>query len=343
MTYLEQDLNMLADYIAERGLDKKTILITGATGLLGSLAVKAVLWANEKHNTQIQVVAMARTKERVKAVFKEKAESPYLRFVYQDIIDSIEIGGQVDYIIHTANSTTSKYFITNPVETMNSIYTGSRNVLEFAKDKKVQGLVYLSSMEVFGATDPNKRLISEKDLGYLDISNIRSCYSEGKRLVECMCKCYAEEYGVPVKIARLAQTFGAGISKDENRVFAQFARSAMNKTDIVLHTKGDSTGNYCYTADALKAIFLLLNAGENGEAYTVVNEESTMTIAEMAQMVARDIAGEEIQVVFDIPEGNVFGYAPKTSMRLSAQKLRELGWSPTVDLKNTYLRMMQGL
>lgn len=343
MTYLEQDLNMLADYIAARGLKKKTILITGATGLLGSLAVKAVLWANEKHNTQIHLIAMVRTEEKVKAVFQGKTVNPYLQFVYQDIVAPIEYGGKVDYIIHTANSTTSKYFITNPVETMDSIYTGSRNVLEFAKDKKVQGLVYLSSMEVFGATDPNKELISEKDLGYLDIANIRSCYSEGKRLVECMCKCYAEEYGVPVKIARLAQTFGAGISKDENRVFAQFARSAMNKTDIVLHTKGDSTGNYCYTADALKAVFLLLTEGQKGEAYTVVNEESTMTIAEMAQVVAIEIANREIKVVFDIPEGNVFGYAPKTSMRLSAKKLRELGWVPEVDLKNMYLRMMQSL
>lgn len=343
MTYLEQDLNMLADYIAERGLDNKIILITGATGLLGSLAVKAILRANEKHNTQIRVVAMARSIEKVKAVFKEKAEDPYLQFIYQDIIEPLVYEGQVDYIIHTANSTMSKYFITNPVETMNSIYMGSRNVLEFAKTKKVQGVVYLSSMEVFGATDPNKELISEKDLGYLDIANIRSCYSEGKRLVECMCKCYAEEYTVPVKIARLAQTFGAGISKEENRVFAQFARSVMNKTDIVLHTKGDSTGNYCYTADALKAIFLLLISGQNGEAYTVVNEKSTMTIAEMAQMVAAEIANGEIKVVFDIPDGNIFGYAPKTSMRLSSQKLRELGWVPTIDLKNSYFRMMEAL
>ena len=226
---------------------------------------------------------------------------------------------------------------------MDSIYTGSRNVLEFAKEKTVKGLVYLSSMEVFGATDPSKEIITEKDLGYVDLTNVRSCYPEGKRLVECMCKCYAEEYSVPVKVARLSQTFGAGVLKGENRVFAQFARSAMNKTDIVLHTKGDSVGNYCYTMDALKAIFLLLVDGENGESYTVVNESTSMTIAEMAKMVAKEIANDEIKVVFDIPEGNAFGYAPKTTMRLSSQKLRALGWEPTVSLKESYIRLMESL
>lgn len=343
MNYLEQDLDALADYIVECGFNKKTILITGATGLLGSLAVKAIIVANEKHNAQIRVVAMARTPEKVKAVFKEKIKDSNLQFIYQDIIVPLVYNGHIDYIIHTANSTSSKFFITNPVETMNSIYMGSRNILELAKEKAAQGVVYLSSMEVFGATNPEKMLIEEQDLGYLDISNIRSCYSEGKRLVECMCKCYAEEYGIPVRIARLAQTFGAGISREESRVFAQFARSAMSRTDIVLHTKGDSMGNYCYTADALKAIFLLLKMGRSGEAYTVVNEESTMTIAEMAQMVAKELANDEIKVIFDIPEGNVFGYAPKTSMRLSSKKLRDIGWMPTVNLKNAYLRMMQEL
>ena len=343
MTYLEQDLNILADYLSEKQFNNKTILVTGATGLIGSLAVKSMLKANDKHFLDNKVIALARSESKAKDVFKEQFNNKNLKFVYQDIVEPIKGNESVDYIIHTANSTVSKYFITNPVETMDSIYTGSRNILEFAKEKKVQGLVYLSSMEVFGTTDPNKEVIEEKDLGYVDIANVRSCYPEGKRLVENMCKCYQEEYGVPVKIARLSQTFGAGISKEENRVFAQFARSAMNKTDIVLHTKGDSVGNYCYTADALKAIFLLLVDGQNGEAYTVVNESTATTIADMAKMVARELANNEIKVVFDIPEGNTFGYAAKTTMRLSSKKLQALGWKPTINLKEMYLRMLESL
>ena len=179
------------------------------------------------------------------------------------------------------------------METIDSIYSGSKTILEFAKSKKVSGLVYLSSMEVFGVTDANKEVIFEQDLGYLDILNVRSSYSESKRLVECMCKSYAEQYGLNVKVARLAQTFGAGISKNENRVFAQFARSAIRGEDIVLHTKGDSMGNYCYTTDVIKAIILLLQKGEKGQSYTVVNENSSMTIYQMAELVAKEIANDK--------------------------------------------------
>ena len=86
-----------------------------------------------------------------------------------------------------------------------------------------------------------------------------------------------------------AQTFGAGVSKDEGRVFAQFAKSAMGKTDIVLHTKGESTGNYCYTADAVMGILTVLLKGNDGEVYTIANPETTSKIKDMAQMVADTI------------------------------------------------------
>ena len=119
---------------------------------------------------------------------------------------------------------------------------GTTNVLEFAKAKNVRSMVYISSMEAFGITDPKKNLINEKDLGYIDILNPRSSYSEGKRICECICAAYFSQYGIPVKIARLAQTFGAGVPDSDTRVFAQFAKSAINGEDIVLHTKGESVG-----------------------------------------------------------------------------------------------------
>lgn len=166
---------------------------------------------------------------------------------------------------------------------------------------------------------------------------------KGKRLAECLCMSYASQYRVPVKVARLAQTFGAGVLPGENRVFAQFLRSALKGEDIVLHTKGQSVGNYCYTADAIEAILLLLVMGENGEAYTVVNEETTTAIADMADLVARYFSNGKSKVVFDIPQNNSFGYAPDTKMRLSSQKLRNLGWTPRVSLFEAYKRMISDL
>ena len=332
MNYLQEDLIILAEYI--KGFEGNTVLVTGATGLIGSLCIKAM-----QQNGRINIIGLARNQEKVQQLFENTNNTIFL---YQDIKDTIPDTVRCDYIIHTANSTTSQYFLSNPVEVVDSIYTGTKQVLEYARKQEIKGMVDLSSMEVFGVVKSDAR-VREDELGKLDIQNIRSCYSEGKRLAELLCKSYSEEYKVPVRIARLAQTFGAGVQKTENRVFAQFARSAIKGENIVLHTKGQSVGNYCYTRDVIKAIFLLLTNGENGDVYTVVNEETTRTIAEMAEMVAKEFSGGKSQVVFDIPQTNQYGYAPDTELRLSSEKLRSLGWLPEVDLKEMYERMIPSL
>lgn len=341
--YLNEDLEKLAQYLNSEGFGSSKFLITGATGLIGSLCIKAIIEYNRKYDTPISVTALARNEEKVKAIFADefgnKGHIEKVNFIYQDISESIADSVNCDYIIHTANSTTSKFFMTNPVEVIESIYTGTKRILDFGVHKKVKGIVYLSSMEVFGRVDSDER-IAEEQLGYIDIQNIRSCYSEGKRLAELLCKSYVSEYNLPVKIARLAQTFGAGVLKNENRVFAQFAKSAINGEDIVLHTKGESVGNYCYTKDVISALLLLLKKGEPGEAYTVVNEETTRTIAEMAKMVADKFSGGKSKVVFDIPKDNLYGYAPMTKMKLSSSKLSALGWRATVNLEEMYRRML---
>lgn len=333
MSYLEWDLLRLSEEISKNGLEDITILVTGATGYLGSLCIKAF-----EKNGKSKVIGLARSHEKTNKMFPNSKAS----FIYQDITEPLPKELECDYIIHTANSTNSQYLISNPVEVIESIYRGTKNVLDYGREHKVKGIVYLSSMEVFGQVENTNR-ITESQLGYLDIQNVRNCYSEGKRLAELLCKSYAKEYGVHVSIARLAQTFGPGVQKSENRVFAQFARSALIGEDIVLHTRGQSMGNYCYSADVISAILLLLKSGEMGEAYTIVNEETTRTIAEMAELVAAEFSDGKSKVVFDIPEGNQYGYAPETKMRLSSQKMKGLGWNATVDLRNMYIRMLPDL
>ncbi len=344
--YLKEDMSLLADYLKANSFGGSNILVTGATGLIGSLCIRAIIEFNRRFDDKISVVGLARNPKKVSSLFSDEFNGektiPNISFIYQDIAEELPEGLNCDYIIHTANSTTSKYFMTNPVEVIESIYTGTKRILDFGVKQQIKGIVYLSSMEVFGIVDSAER-IAEDELGYLDIHNVRSCYSEGKRLAELLCKSYAIEYNLPVKTARLAQTFGAGIPKTENRVFAQFARSAMNGEDIVLHTKGQSYGNYCYTRDTIKALFLLLKNGESGDSYTVVNEETTRTIADMAKMVAEELSDGKSKVIFDIPDGNAYGYAPDTKMQLSAKKMNELGWKAEVPLVEMYRRMLEDL
>ena len=318
-------------------LDGASILITGATGLVGSMAVKALLNCSEN----IIVYALVRNINKAEAIFAEEVNNPRLKFVIRDVTVPAEISDSIDYIIHGASVTASKYMVSNPVETLMTAIKGTTNILELAKSHNVKSMVYISSMEAYGVTDSKKDIITEKDLGYIDILNPRSSYSEGKRICECICAAYASQYNIPVRIARLAQTFGAGVPKSDTRVFAQFAKSAIKGENIILHTKGESFGNYCYTADVISALLCLLTRGEIGQAYTVVNEETTMKIKDMANLVANEISNGKSQVVFDIPENSaVLGYAPDNTMHLTAQKLKNLGWSPSFGLKEMYQRMI---
>ena len=205
-------------------------------------------------------------------------------------------------------------------------------------------MVYVSSMEMYGVLNlQDDQMVTEEMTGYLNPLALRSNYPESKRMCENMCVAYGTQYEVPVKIARLAQTFGAGVLPGENRVFAQFARSAMKGSDIVLHTEGKSEGNYCYTADAVRALLTILVKGENMQAYNVVNEKSHITIADMAKFVAEKIAEKPIEVVFDIPKENKFGYANDTKMHLAATRLMALGWQPETDLEESYRRLIASM
>ena len=320
---LRQDMEEIAgDGNLTDNLRNSTVFVTGATGLLGSQVVLALACMNRMQNSNIQIVAMARNEEKVKKVFGDLADERDLTVYYGDINSPIDYPGNVDYIIHALK--------------------GTEYILEFKKKKKISSMVYLSSLEVYGAPEGEKQRIGEKDYGYLDPMSIRSSYSEGKRMAECMCAAYAGEYDVPVKVARLSQTFGAGVEYQDSRVFAEFARCAVEKKDIILHTKGRTIRSYCYTKDAIRAILYILSKGQKGEAYNVTNMDTAVSIREMAELVCSLYPENGIQVKVEIPEDAAsFGYNPEMVIRLDSSKLQELGWKPTVGLKEMFERMIK--
>lgn len=317
---------------------EKVFLITGATGLIGSLMVRSLLTCNKSKNLRLRVLAAVRNIDKAeKLLGKDEA----LSFIQWDMISGkLDYNGTVDYIIHTAAITNSKLMVSNPVDTIRTSIYGTEAVLELAREKNA-AMVYVSSMEVYG--NPNlTHEVSEEDYGYINLSNVRSSYPESKRMCECLCTAYASQYGVQVCTARLAQTFGAGILATENRVFAQFARSAISGSDIVLHTLGQGEGNYVYTSDAIRALLLLIIFGESGQAYNVANEKSHLTIVQMAEMVLKNFGNSNAKVVFDIPEDSMkYGYAPSTKMHLSAKKIENIGWHAQIDLEESYRRMIE--
>ena len=343
---LQEDLDLLAqDSSIPFGLLKgKTVLVTGATGLLGSQMVKALLCSNRLYGTGIRVLALVRSKEKAQKVYGGLLARDDLQLVSGDVTQKIEYAGQVDYMIHGASATSSRYFVSNPVETIATAINGTVNLLEFAKLKQAKGFLYLSSLEVYGTPAADAGLIRESYSGYLDPLSVRSSYSEGKRMAECICASYASEYQIPVKIARLSQTFGAGVEYTDGRVFAEFTRCALEKKDIVLHTKGQTVRSYCYTRDAVAAMLLILLKGEAGTAYNVTNMDTKISIADMAQLVCDTFPQAGIHVTFDMPQDVAsFGYNPEMVIALDSSRLTALGWRPTVNLREMFTRLADSM
>lgn len=338
---LQEDLDCIVPELKKlKTLRNSTFFITGVTGLVGLSLVRTLLNYNDLDDANNKIIGLARNRQKTENLYKELCNRKDFKIVYGNILDNICITEDIDYIIHCASVTASKMMVEKPVETIMTALQGTKNVLDFSVEKRCKSFVYVSSMEVYGSFFCENNNVTEENIGYLNPLKVRSNYPEGKRMCENMCIAYMSEYGVPVKIARLAQTFGAGILPRENRVFAQFARSVILQEDIVLHTKGLSEGNYCYTSDTCLALFMLLEKGTNGEAYNISNPNTHTTIANMATMVCDKIAEKKIKVVFDIPELNTYGYAADTKMKLNIDKIRRLGWSPRVGLEEAYRRLI---
>lgn len=323
------------------------ILITGATGFIGSLIVKKLLILKRDGELVGNICILVRNEEKAKRMFSHSSDALY--YLEADITKPLDFLiknnpnlMEINYIIHCAAPTRSAFMRSNPVETADAIVLGTKNILHFARLLKIDSMVYLSSMEVYGNIDCSaSETITEERLGDLDITNSRSCYPMGKRMAENYCYSYYQEYNIPVKVARLSQVFGCGTLSEENRVFAQFAHSVIDGRDIILHTLGQSMGNYVDSEDAVRAIMILLFKGKNGQVYNIVNEKNTMRIREMAELVAHIVAKDSIKVIYDIPDDNIYGYASYSGLRLSAAKLRSLGWEPRTGLIEMYRNMMQ--
>lgn len=340
---LQEDLDKVTEIIEVDKLKNASVLVTGATGLIGVSIARTLLCLNRKKNTNIKIFLLIRNEKKAQSIYGNLLSRPEMSIVVADVTEKINIDFKIDYIFHCASITSSKEMIEHPVETLNTSIEGTNNILKLATEKQVKSVVYVSSMEMYGTFKEGYDDVTEQDLGYINPLAIRSNYPESKRVCENMCVAYYHEYGVNVKIARLAQTFGAGILQGENRVFAQFARSVINNQDIVLHTKGLSEGNYCYTRDAIAGLFTILLKGTNGEAYNVANPMTHTTINNMAEMVSQKIASGQIKVIYDIPDSNKFGYAADTKMKLNSDKLQRLGWKPEIDLEEAYRRLIKSM
>lgn len=311
----------------------RTILISGATGLIGTTISNALVFANRERRLGLRIIGVVRNEERA----RERLDSE-VQIHAAPLDEKLVINGSVDFIIHAASPTSSSFFVNQPVETIKIAVSSTINLLELAREKKVEGFVYLSSMEVYGHPEKGHD-VKESEVAGFDPTVVRNCYPQSKLICEMLCKAYQNEYDVPTKIVRLTQTFGPGVEYDDSRVFAEFMRCAIEKKDIVLHTSGRTERCYLYTAEAVTAILTVLTRGRTGEAYTAANRDTYCSILDMANMVASEAAHGEIEVLTEIDEIER-GYASVLYMKLDTSKIEKLGWKASVGLPDMYMNMI---
>ena len=339
---LKEDIQLFASRFAlATELEGKTIAITGSTGLLGACMVRCLLALKAQRGVNLHIVAVVRNMEKAVLLFgEEREELSYYQYDFSST-EPFQPKRRVDYLFHFAAPTASKDFVEKPVETMNTVYMGMQNILNYAEQAKLESLVLASTLEVYGTITDDSTPLTEDKQGYLDPMATRSSYPLAKRAAEGLCHNYAVEKQVKVKVARLAQTFGAGVSKQDNRVFAQFARSVIHNEDIILHTTGELSRCYCYTTDAISAMLYILLKGEDGTAYNVANEATYISIRQMAELVAKTFNPDHVHVVIEMQEG--LGYSPTTKLRLDTQRIQTLGWTPYYNMKDMFGRLIASM
>lgn len=318
-----------------KNFEDQTILITGATGLIGSAVVETIKLFNKSASKPIKLVLLVRDTTRASS---KLGENKHIRYIQGNIESLPSIETDIDYILHGASPTSSKDFIEKPVDVLKAGLLGSFNMLELAKIKQVKKIIFLSSLEVYGTLQTFEA--KEADFGLIDWTAIRSSYIEAKRASENIFLSYHSQYGVPSVVARLPQILTSTFDADDNRVYAQFIRAVKNNQDIVLKTKGETVRNYCYLTDAITGLLTLLGKGESGEIYNIANEETTCSIKEMAELIIM-LGNQNSQLEFDIQKDPAkLGYLPTVKIKLMSDKLRALGWQSGVGLEEAFKRML---
>ena len=324
-----------SDHIDFKKLHDKTVFITGSTGLIGTSIVNTLVAANKEQGLDCHIVALVRNIEKAKRIF---GDTPNLEFLVGDITKPIHTELPVDFVIHAASDTSSKHFVDQPLQIINTTIEGTKNILDFAAEKDASKTIFLSTMEVYGRPETDEK-IDETHSTNLQTNEVRNCYPISKRMAENICFCYAQTNNLNINILRLTQTFGPGVSYDDGRVFADFARCAIEERDIILHTTGDTKRQYLYVLDAVSAILTVLTTETGNQIFNVANESTYCSIREMAELVAS--LGKHSTVKIELEDDlQKFGYAPTLCMNLDTTKIQKLGWKPSKNLEQMFTSLI---
>jgi len=292
------------------------ILVTGGAGFIGSWLCESLL---EKG---YQVVCVDSLITGEKGNIEGLMGNENFRFIQHDIAKPLEIKG-IEYVFHLASPASPVDYYKFPLETMLVNSLGTLNMLELARKQDAKFLL-ASTSEVYG--DPEEHPQREDYWGNVNPVGKRSCYDESKRFAEALSMVYFRKYGVGVKIARIFNTYGPRMRKDDGRAVPNFITQALQGKDITVYGDGNQTRSFCYVSDMVEGIETVMFKAKAGDVFNLGNPEE-FKIIEFARLV-KELTGSESNIVFkDLPEDD-----PK-KRRPDITKAKKLGWEPKTDIK----------
>lgn len=338
----QEDINRVAalDLPWEK-LANGTILITGASGLIGSLVIDVLMHKNNTENFNCTIYAVGRSIETAKIRFGDYWAKETFTFISHDINLPLEIMGAqtVDYVVHLASNTHPVAYATDPIGTITANIIGTNNLLKFASEHNAKRFAFASSNEIYGENRGDKELFDETYCGYIDSNTARAGYPESKRCGEALCQAYRVQNQLDVVIPRFTRTFGSTMLPSDTKAISQFIKKAMEHQDIVLKSEGNQFYSYTHVADAVSGFFFVLLQGVNGQAYNISDEKCDIRLKDLAAIIAKQVGKK---VIFELPdEVEKSGYSTATKARLDATKLKSLGWSACYDIETGIARTLK--
>ena len=315
-------------------LENKSLMLSGATGLIGSFLIDVILEKDYSDGLNCTVYALGRDRQKAMDRFAGCMGKEHLVFIPYDIKEKLTIDDldTVDYILHLASNTHPLQYSTDPIGTITTNIIGLKNMLDFATEHNTKRFGFASSNEIYGENRGDTEFFDEDYCGYINSNTLRAGYPESKRCGEALCQAYKAQKNLDLVIFRLTRSYGPTMQMSDSKAISQFIKKGLAGEDIILKSAGTQYYSYQYMADSVSGLLTILLLGGNGKVYNIADEKSDITLKGLAEIIA-ELNGKKVS--FEIPDAvEAAGYSTATKARLDGHKLKELGWNPKYDIKS---------